>query len=807
MARPMNLARGMVQDLRYALRTIWRAPLVALVAALTLGVGIGGATAVFAVVDAVLLRPLPFPDADRLVRIWELTRDGDRFSFADANYLDVQAQSRTLAAVAAYNEVTGASAVLSGDGDPERIAAVAISASLPATLGVTAQVGRTFTAAEDRRGADSARILLSDSLWRRRFGADPAIAGRIVRLDGKPYVVTGVMPPRFAFPGGADAWIPLAADPAGDRGDKGLAVIGRLAPAATLAQARGELAEIARRIGAAHPESNAGWSADAIPFDEWIVAPRVRDAVWVLSGAAAVLLLLACANIANLLVARAVTRRAEMQMRAALGASRARLARQLFTESALLATFGTLAGVLFASWAVEILRALGSGRVPRLDGLGLDGGVLLFTCLAGAASCVVFGLAPALHAARADLRTGMDEAVRYSAGSRRIRNALVVVEVALALLLLVGAGLLANSFLRLVAVDAGFEAEGAIAIPLELPGSRYEEGRAAAFYAELLERVRAVPGVQAAGATSTNPFRQFGFSNSVTPEDRAADAPPSGLVQAGWRSVTPGFFDAMRIPVLSGRAFGPADRDGSERVAIVSDSLARRLWPGDSAVGKRIFWGDTSGRTRTIVGVVGDIRDVQLDADPPPILFVPHAQVDLPSMTVVVRTPASLAIVAPAIRGIVREMDPALPAPPIQEVAASRGEAAAGPRFNLAVLGAFATIAFVLAVTGVYAMLAFSVSERRREIAVRLALGADGPRIAGLVFREGIVLAAAGIAAGTAAALVVTRALSGALFGITATDPVTFASAAAALLAVAGLACYLPARQATRLDPVAILRR
>jgi putative ABC transport system permease protein len=366
---------------------------------------------------------------------------------------------------------------------------------------------------------------------------------------------------------------------------------------------------------------------------------------------------------------------------------------------------------------------------------------------------------------------------------------------------------MANSFIRLVSVDTGFNAENTIAIPIELPPTSYPEARAASFYIQLLDHVRAIPGVSAAGATSTNPFRQFGFSNSVTPEERAAEAPPSGLVQAGWRSVTPGFFEAMRIPVLSGRTFTAADRDGAERVAMVSVSLARRLWPGTSAIGKRIYWGDTTGRTRTVVGVTGDIRDVQLEAEPPPMLFVPHAQVDLPAMTLIVRTEERASLVVTAERDSLHRLDASLAAPPIQEIAASRSESVAGPRFNLSLLGTFAGIALILAVTGVYAMLAFTVAERRREIAVRLALGADGPRIARLVVRDGLALAIGGIAAGTIAALGLTRVLSSVLYGITPTDPVTFLAAAAGLLAVAAIACYLPARQASRLDPVEILRR
>jgi len=501
-----------------------------------------------------------------------------------------------------------------------------------------------------------------------------------------------------------------------------------------------------------------------------------------------------------------VSRQGEMQVRAALGAARGRLVRQLLTESLLLAVLGTGAGVLVAVWSVDIVQALGQGRVPRLDELRVDGAVLLFACLAGAASAVVFGLAPALHATRIDLRSAIDQGLRSTTRSRGLGHTLVVGEVALALLLLVGTGLMANGFVRLMSVNPGFDIGDALAMPIDLPVARYNEARAIAFYGELLERVRDLPGVTAAGATATNPFRQSGFSNSVTPEERAADAPPSGLVQAGWRSVTPGFFDAMRIPVLSGRTFSIADRQGAERVVIVSAGLARRLWPGESAVGRRIYWGGTTGQTRTVIGVTGDIRDVQLDAAPPPILFLPHAQVTMPGMTLVVRTPGDQAGVAAALREVLHGLDPALPAPAIDEISASRAAVAAGPRFNLLLLGAFATIGVVLAVTGVYAMLAFTVSERRREIAVRLALGASGPGVARLILRSGLALTVAGVAVGIVAAHGATRLLTGLLYEVEPTDPLTFAAAAASLIAVAALACYLPARQAARLDAAAILR-
>ena len=794
----------MIQDLVYAFRNLRRHPLLGAIAALTLGVGIGGATAVFSVVDAVLLRPLPFGSPDRLVRIFEVTPDGVPFAFSAQNFLDLEAGTRTLEHVAAFRE--GGTMVLADGGEPQRVVAVPASASLSDALRISPALGRFFSKAEDRPQAPERPVVLGDALWRERFGADPSILERIVRLDGESFNVIGVMPRGFDFPGGAGAWIPLRADRQQDSDDKDLAVIGRLARGASLTGLRGELREFGRGLSETRPASNRGWSAGAMLFDEWLVAPRFRDAVWILFGAVGLLLLLACANVANLLVAHGATRQGEMRIRAALGAGRARIVRQLFTEAAVLGVGGTIAGVLVASWCIVAAHALGDGRVPRFEHVRVDNIVLVFACIAGMVSCLVFGLAPAMHAARVDLRTGMDAGRRHTARGRHLRQALVVAEVALALLLLVGAGLLANSFVRLVRTDSGFDPSGVIAMSLEVSPARYPDDRLAGFYRNLLDSVRGVPGVTSASATSTDPFRQFGFSNNVTPEDRAASAPPSGLVQADWRSVTPGFFETLRVPVMAGRTFAESDAAGGERVVVVNQSLARQLWPGSDAVGKRIYWGGTTGRTRTVIGVTGDFQDKQLDATAGPMLFVPHAQVDVPAMTVLLRTPLETAAIAPALRAAVRRLDPALPAPDVHEVDASRSAAAAGPRFNTALLGAFALIAFVLAVTGVYAMLAFTAVERRRELAVRIALGASAREIVRLLVASGLTLAGIGIVIGLALAAGITRVLRSLLFGVAPTDPWTFGGAAFALLAAAVVACYLPARRAGRLDPITVLR-
>jgi putative ABC transport system permease protein len=795
----------MLEDARYALRNLQRRPGLAIVVAVTLGLGIGSATAVFSVVDAVVLRTLPFSRPDRLVRVWELTREGDRFSVSPSAYLDLARTSRTLQTVAAYGE-HGVDVVLTDAGRSLAVTAVPVSATFGDVLGVRPQHGRMFTEGEQRPDGVG-RVVLADGLWRASFAADPAVLGRVLTVDGRAVEVIGVMPPGFGFPGQADAWVPLALDQEADRTDKTLAVIARLAADATHAQVAGELREIADRWSRDYPDAHDGWSAVAVPFDEWIISPRYRDAVWMLFGAVALLLLLACANVANFLVARAVSRQDEMRLRAALGAGRGRLVRQLFTESAALAVLGTASGILVAVWLIEAVQAFAGNALPRLDTISLNAPVIGFACVAGIISCMAFGLAPAFYASRMDLRAGGHGGVRHTVRSSGVRHVLVVVEVAVALLLLVGAGLLGNSFVRLMQVNPGFDVDATLAMPIEHRSRRYSDDRAADFYGDLLQRVRAIPGVVAAGATTTNPFRQFGFSNNVTPEERAADTPPSGLVQAGWRSVTPGFFQAMGIPILAGRSFDDSDDDGTERVVVVSESLARRLWPGESPIGRRLFWGGTTGRTRTVVGVSGDIRDVQLDAAPPPLLFVPHAQVSVPQLTLVIRTAQPTEQIAPALRAALRDIDPALPAPPVYRVSTSRAQATLAPRFNLSLLVAFAGVALVLALTGVYAMLAFMVSERRREMAVRLALGATGAEVARHVIGGGLRLSLAGVVIGVGIALAATTLLSRQLYEVTPTDPLTFAAAALSTLGAGVLASYLPARQAARIDAAVLLSR
>ncbi|MDQ3169052.1 MAG: ABC transporter permease [Acidobacteriota bacterium] len=792
----------MANDLKGAFRTLLRRPAVTLLAALTLAVGIGSATAIFSIVYTLLVKPLEFPDGDRLVRVWELTPERERFSASGPDYADFVESTTTFASMAAFNDQRR-SLTLTGDGDSTRVEAVPVTASFFGVLGVAPQLGRGFLPSEDRPGAESHRIVLSDRLWRERFSANPHVIDSIVTLDRQPHRIVGVMPGGFAFPADAEAWVPAVPGSAAMAEGKSLEIIGRLEPGVTIERAVADVQAAAVRLGQRDPES-AGWSADVVPFRDWLVTPRFRDAMLVLLGAVGCLLLLACANVANLLMAQASRRHGEMRMRVALGARRSQLVRLMFVESALLAAAASALGLLLAMWTIAALRLVGGGRIPRLDEVALHTPVIAFALAVAAVSCFVFGIVPALHASRTDLRASLDSTQRVTRTGRRARGAIVAVEVALAVVLLTGAGLLAVSFARLADVHPGFETADLLAVPIELPEQQYEE-TAGAFYDAFIERVAALPGVQGAGATTTNPFRQFGFANSVTPEEAVAFAPPGGLVQAGWRAVTPGYFGAAGVPVTAGRAFNAGDRDGIAPVVIVSEALSTRLWPDGNAVGRRILWGGLTGTPRTVVGVSGDIRDFALDGDVMPMLFLPHAQLPMTAMTVLVRAsrPESLSA---QIRAEVQRIDPALPPPAISLVDDNRARAFAGPRFNAWLLGAFAAIAVTLAATGVYAMLAFAIGERRREIAVRLALGARPATIVRMVVSEGMRMTSAGLVAGLVSALWLTRYLSSLLFGVSVSDPTTFASVAAALMVLALAASLIPARQASRMDPLAGLR-
>ena len=808
------MIENVLQDARYALRALRRTPGFTVVAVLTLALGIGATTTIFSVVNAVVLRPLPFQDPGRLVRVWDTNPHGGDFSTSDATYLDLRERNRSFVEMAAFSDtrrslvLTGLCARDSGDCEPERLQSAAVTASIFPLLGAAPSLGRTFTTMEDRPSGDSRVVLLGYDLWVHRFGSDPRLLGRGITLDGQSYTVVGVMPAGFAFPSPAELWVPLVVDRRRDRDEHDLTVIGRLGPGMTLDRASADLQRVAGELGTEYPRTNADWGVRVVSFSDWMIGPQLERAVFVLLGAVGFLLLMACANIANLLIARGSARQAEVGVRAALGASRARLAGQFLTESVLLALIGAAAGLGIASWATALVRTLGPANIPRLRDVGMDAQVLGFTLILALGTSIIFGLAPALQISRVELQATLRQGARGAIprGRTRIRSVLVVVQIALAMVLLVGAGLMFGSFLRLQSVPVGFDASNVLTVPLQLPEERYADETRQAFFESVRARIASIPGVQYVGATSTDPLRQWGFSNDVTPEDRAAEAPAGGFMQAGWRSVTPGFFRAMGIPLLQGRLLTDADGAGGTQPVVITRSMASRLWPDDDPIGKRLFWGGTDGAPHTVVGVVGDIRDVQLDADPAPLLFLPYGEVPVPGMTLVIRTAGDPASVAGAVRREINAEDRELPLPEVSSLAESRSAAVAEPRFRMLLLAGFAAAALLLATVGIYGVMAFTVAQRTREIGVRIALGAHTRRVFALVLRQGMVLAGIGVIVGLAGSLAVTRFLQSLLFGISATDPVTLVAVALLLGAVTLIGAYLPARRAARIDPIVALR-
>jgi putative ABC transport system permease protein len=617
------------QDLRISFRQWRRSPAFTAAAILALGLGIGATVAMFSVVDAVILRPLPIHEPDRVVRIWETTPEGDDFSVAASNYLDFRAGSGTLEELAAYR---AAPLNLTGDGRPTRLDAVASTHTLFRLLGAEPILGRSFTAEEDAPGGDRRVIVLSHDVWQARYAGAPDIVGRTITADGESYTVIGVMAPGFRYPG-TDAWVPLAPDPHHNRSDHWLDVVGRLRPGATVGAAEAELAAISRRIAIDHPEV-AGWGVRASTLSEAIVGADFRLAALVLFAAVGLLLLIACANVANLLLARAATRRVEMAVRTAIGASRTRLLQQLLTESAVLGLAGAAVGLILAYLAVDLLRIADPSLLPRMEEVRIGGRVVLFAVSLGMLTSLLFGTAPALAATRRPAGEVVRQSERAGARGGRFRDSLVVVQVALAVTLLVGAGLMIQSFQRLQGVDPGFTAENVYTVPLQLPASDYREPwQKVVFVSSVVDRLESDPRVISAGATAIDPFSEWNLVNDVTPEERAAEVGSGGYLQAGWRVVTPGFFSTMEVPLIQGRVFTDADRWDGPRQVVITRSLAERLWPGGDPVGRRIFWGGTDGQPLAVMGVVGDVQDVRPGETPTPLIFLPHNQLPWPMMT------------------------------------------------------------------------------------------------------------------------------------------------------------------------------
>jgi len=799
----------LLQDLRIGARLLLRAPGFTAVAVAALAIGIGANTAIFSVVNTLLLKPLPYGEPDRLATIWEhnIPRDRKNNVVSPGNYIHWRELNTTFEDIAAVGMTFNTT--LTGDGDPTEVPFQYVSWNFFPIIGVSPSVGRAFTAAEDN--PQSRVVVISDHLWRTRFSGDPAILQRSITVDGQPHTVLGVMPPGFSYlDKTVDLWRPLPFTVAQARTPRGrwLATLGKVKPGVAMEQAQRDMARVHEQLTRQFPEFNTGWTARVVPLREQLTG-TVRPALYVMLGAVAFVLLIACANVANLLLARATARQRELAVRSALGAGRGRLIRQLLAESLVLACAGGAAGLLLGWWGLHLLRVVVAERIPiqRLDMVGVDGSVLIFTVAASMLSGVFFGLIPAFSASSSSLLALMKEGGRTgsSARGKRARSAFVVVEVALALVLLVGAGLLVRSFIHLLNVDAGFNTDRTITMRVSLPNARYRERtQQTQFFDRLMERIRALPGVQSAGGINFLPLTGLG---SATDYEVIGDAPaPLGQEPvADVRVITGDYFRAMGIPLVRGRFFSTDPSDATNKI-IINEAMARRHWPDQDPIGKRVkvSWNDP--REDEIVGVVGDVIHMSLDAKVRAMTYWPLARFPYSSLTLAVRTSGEPGSIANAVTGAVREIDNDLAVVDIRSMDEVVSRSVAERRLMMVMLAIFAGAALVLAAVGIYGVIAYSVTQRTQEIGIRVALGAQRSHVLKMVVGQAVALALAGIVLGGAAAFVLTRFMRDMLFEVKPFDPLTFAAVAVALAAVAALASFIPGRRATRVDPVIALR-
>ena len=807
--RRKNMIGDIWQDLRYGLRALRKNPGFTAIAVITLALGIGANTAIFSVVNSVLLRPLPYPEPARLAMVYGISLQAaqEKSPLCEADFLDWKSQNQVFESLAGFS--TNRFNYTGGE-MPEQIEGAWVTSDFFSTLGVRPAMGRGFSPGEDQPGTPQT-VVISDGFWRRYLGSNPNVIDQQITLNARAFTVIGVMPPGFLFPEkDIQLWAAERLS-ATRRGPYYMWGLGRLRPGATLESAQSEMDTIARRVQDQTNSATRDWTWTSISLSERIVG-KIRPALLVLLVAVLFVLLIACANIANLLLARATAREKEMSVRIALGASRARLLRQLLTESLLLAAIGMAVGLPLAVWGIHLLVSVSPDDLPRLHEISIDGRVLGFTLLAAAVCGLIFGLAPALQSSRLNLNESLKEGGRGGAdspGRRRMRSALVVVEIAFSLMLLVGAGLMVQSFMRLQSVSPGFRPDHILTMHLTLPRARYDtDSKINDYYRQLIERVNTVRGVEAAGLSISLPPNNLEVSDSFSIEGKPW---PPGVSDPIVPIVltSPEYFSALGVPVLQGRGFNAIDKEGSPLVVIINQTLAERYFADESPIGKRFKIGGAD-RPRNpwleIVGVVGDVKYSGLDARPEPAYYMPLSQDTWRAVYLVVRGPINPTSLVPAIREKIWELDKDMPIANIAAMDRLLAESVAQPRFRTLLLGIFAAVALVLASVGIYGVISYSVTQRTHEIGIRMALGAQARDVSMLVIRQGMALALIGVSIGLGASFALTRLMESLLFEVSTTDQATFAGVAALLIAVAVLACWIPARRASRVDPMVALR-
>jgi putative ABC transport system permease protein len=803
-----------MNDIRYAFRQLIKNPAFSLIAILALGLGIGANSAIFSVVNAVLLSPLPYKTPERIVSLWGTCPLNDIAKEVASwpDFGDWRQQAQSFEAMGGFSNA--APILANADGEPERLTGAAVVGDFFSVLGVEPALGRKFLPEENQDGTHRVTIL-SHALWQRRFGGNPNIVGQQITLNGSSHTVVGIMPPSFQDPVPAlrhpvELWLPLSVTDNMRRSRRGdfLSTIGRLKPAVSVEQARAEMKGIAARLAKQFPDTNTDWSVIVEPLHETLTGD-VRPALLVLTGAVGFLLLIACANVANLLLARATARQREIAVRAALGASRGRIIRQLLTENVLLALAGGAAGLLLAAWGMQALLAVSPGNIPRLGSIRINTDVLLFTIGMSLLTGFVFGLAPALTISKLNLNDTLKEGGRSSAEGatgRRLRNALAIAEIALSLVLVVGAGLLIRSFVRLQEVKPGFNPDHLLAAELSLPATKYaEDQQVVNFYDQLLARVAQLPGVQAATVTTALPLAGGGdilaFYVEGRPFARTARTP-----DAESRSVSSDYFRTMEIPLRRGRLL--SDQEATDAV-VINETLARKYFHGEDPIGKRVTFGNPQAANVewwTIIGIVGDVRQSRLDTEPYAQVYASYRRAPRRSLTVILRTAGDPIAMANTLRQQVWSLDREQPLANTRTVEQVLANSIARPRFNTMLIGILAGVALLLATVGIYGVISYSVTQRTHEIGVRMALGATTGNVLRLVVGHGMFLASAGLALGVIGALAVTRIMSTLLYGVSATDPLTYIALVTLLGFIALIASYVPARRATKVDPVIALR-